>query len=133
MNVIIYCRVSTNKQTQETSLARQEEELVAAANKWNFHINEIIKDQSSGYDLDRPGILEMLEQIQHKSIDAILIQDETRLGRGNARIALLHCILKENVKIYCISENGELQISETDSMVLQIVSMVEEHQRKLHN
>jgi len=133
MNVIIYCRVSTNKQTQETSLARQEEELVVAANKWKFHIHEIIKDQSSGYDLDRPGILEMLEQIQHESIDAILIQDETRLGRGNARIALLHCILKENVKIYCISEDGELQISETDSMVLQIVSMVEEHQRKLHN
>ena len=56
-----------------------------------------------------------------------------RLGRGNAKIALLHCILKEGVKLYSISHNGELQLSESDSMVLKIVSMVEEYQRKLHN
>ena len=75
----------------------------------------------------------MLEKIQHEEIDAILIQDETRLGRGNARIALLHCIMKAGVKLYSFAHNGELQLSETDSMVLNIVSMVEEHQRKLHN
>ena len=63
----------------------------------------------------------------------MLIQDETRLGRGNAKIALLHCILKENIKLYSISHNGELQLSESDSMVLKIVGMVEEYQRKLHN
>ncbi|MDF2792046.1 MAG: resolvase, partial [Neobacillus sp.] len=66
-------------------------------------------------------------------IQAVLIQDETRLGRGNAKIALLHCILKEDVKLYSISHNGELQLSESDSMVLKIVGMVEEYQRKLHN
>jgi DNA invertase Pin-like site-specific DNA recombinase len=41
--------------------------------------------------------------------------------------------LKEGVKLYSISNNGELQLSESDSMVLQIVGMVEEYQRKLHN
>lgn len=133
MKVIIYCRVSTDKDSQETSLARQQEELVAIAGDWQFQIDSIICDQSSGYNLDRPGVLNMLEKIKQNKIDAILIQDETRLGRGNARIALLHCLMKEGVKLYCFSHNGEFQLSETDSMVLSIVSMVEEHQRKLHN
>lgn len=133
MNVIIYCRVSTEKQTQETSLARQEEELVPTAEKWGFQIKAIIQDQSSGYDLDRPGLMEMLDQISVGNIDAVLIQDETRLGRGNAKIALIHFLFKEDVKLYTLAHDGELQISETDSMLLNIIGMIEEYQRKLHN
>ncbi|MEK3886824.1 YneB family resolvase-like protein [Bacillus sp. FSL K6-3431] len=133
MKAIIYCRVSTEKETQETSLIRQEEELLEAANKWNLEVDSVICDRFSGYELDRPGVLIMLEKIQKENIDAILIQDETRLGRGNARIALLHCLMKAGVKLYSFSHHGELEISETDSMVLDIISMVEEHQRKLHN
>lgn len=133
MKAIIYCRVSTNKETQETSLERQEEELIQLAERNLFEIDRIIKERASGYDLEREGILELLERVKDPQIQAVLIQDETRLGRGNAKIALLHCILKEGIRLYSISHNGELQLSESDSMVLQIVSMVEEYQRKLHN
>ncbi|EKN70625.1 Resolvase domain-containing protein [Neobacillus bataviensis LMG 21833] len=133
MKAIIYCRVSTNKDTQETSLNRQEEELILLAKQCQFEIDSIIKEQASGYDFEREGILEVLERIKDPQVQALLIQDETRLGRGNAKIALLHCILKEGIKLYSISHNGELELSESDSMVLKIVSMVEEYQRKLHN
>jgi len=133
MKAIIYCRVSTNKETQETSLNRQEEELIQLAKQYQFEIDSIVKEQASGYDFEREGILQVLERIKDQQVQALLIQDETRLGRGNAKIALLHCILKEDVKLYSISHNGELELSESDSMVLKIVSMVEEYQRKLHN
>lgn len=133
MKAIIYCRVSTTKETQETSLARQEEELLRLAGDYGFEVASIIKEQASGYDLEREGILELLDLIKDKKIGAVLIQDETRIGRGNAKVAILHCILKENVKLYSVSHSGELQLSESDSMVLQIVSMVEEYQRKIHN
>ncbi|MCP3739242.1 YneB family resolvase-like protein [Rossellomorea sp. BNER] len=133
MKAIIYCRVSTKKETQETSLERQEDELLKLSDSLGLNVFKIIKDQASGYELDRPGILQLLDIIKEEKIDAVLIQDETRVGRGNAKIALIHCLLKENVKIYTISQNGELQLSESDSMVLNIVSMVEEYQRKLHN
>lgn len=133
MKAIIYCRVSTNKHTQETSLIRQEDELIQLANQCGFEIDSIIKEQASGYDFERDGILEVLERIKDPQVQALLIQDETRLGRGNAKIALLHCIIKEGIQLYSISHNGELQLSESDSMVLKIVSMVEEYQRKLHN
>ena len=133
MKAILYCRVSTNKETQETSLKRQEEELIQLASSYNFEIDRVIKEKASGYDFDREGILQLLERIKDEQVHAVLIQDETRLGRGNAKIAILHCILKENIKLYSISHSGELQLSESDSMVLKIVSMVEEYQRKLHN
>ncbi|MBI0576747.1 recombinase family protein [Neobacillus cucumis] len=133
MKAIIYCRVSTTKETQETSLKRQEEELIQLAKQYQFDVVSIIKEQASGYELERDGILQLLQTIKDEPIQAVLIQDETRLGRGNAKIALLHCILKEDIKLFCISHNGELQLSESDSMVLQIVGMVEEYQRKLHN
>ncbi|HBZ10585.1 MAG TPA: resolvase [Bacillus bacterium] len=133
MKVIIYCRVSTEKQVQETSLARQEEELSGAAGKWGFQIDSIIRDQSSGYDLDRPGLMEMLDKVSTGDIDAVLIQDETRLGRGNAKIALMHFLLKEHIKLYSLAHDGELQVSETDSMLLNIIGMIEEYQRRLHN
>lgn len=133
LNAIIYCRVSTNKETQETSLKRQEEELTQLASQYQFNVVSVIREQASGYELERDGILQLLDLLKEKNIQAVLIQDETRLGRGNAKIALLHCIIKEGVKLYSISHNGELQLSESDSMVLKIVGMVEEYQRKLHN
>ncbi|KAF0817535.1 MULTISPECIES: YneB family resolvase-like protein [unclassified Cytobacillus] len=133
MKAIIYCRVSTTKETQETSLSRQEEELLNLAGKNGFEVVKVIREQASGYDLERDGILELLDLIKNKEIKVVLIQDETRLGRGNAKIAILHCILKEEVQLYSISNNGKLELSESDSMVLSIVGMVEEYQRKLHN
>jgi DNA invertase Pin-like site-specific DNA recombinase len=133
MKAVIYCRVSTKKNTQETSLDRQEEELVKLARDHQYEVEAIIKDQASGFELDRPGVLELLDLVKDKSIEAVLIQDETRIGRGNAKIALIHCLLKEEVKIVSQTHSGELHLSESDSMVINIVSMVEEYQRKLHN
>lgn len=133
MKAVIYCRVSTQKETQETSLKRQEEELRELARCYGFEVVKVITEKASGYDLEREGILDLLSIIKDKDVGAVLIQDETRIGRGNAKIAILHCILKEQVKLYTISNRGELELSEADSMILQIVSIVEEYQRKLHN
>ncbi|WAA13506.1 YneB family resolvase-like protein [Fervidibacillus halotolerans] len=133
MKAAIYCRVSTTKETQETSLARQEEELLSLAQTYGIEVIRTIKEKASGYDLEREGLLEILELARDGKINALLVQDETRLGRGNGKIVLLHLLLKYSVQIYTISHQGQLQISEADSMVLQIISLVEEYQRKLHN
>lgn len=133
MKAVIYCRVSTDKEAQETSLARQEEELVKLAENKKLEIVSIIKERASGYELNRDGIFDMLDLFKRKEADVLLIQDETRLGRGNAKIALFHVVLKEGIKIYTLSHDGELELSDSDAMVIQIVGVVEEYQRKLHN
>ncbi|RFU61230.1 YneB family resolvase-like protein [Peribacillus glennii] len=133
MKAIIYCRVSTEKASQETSLLRQEEELRQLAEELGFEVAAVIKEQASGYELNRDGIFEMLEILRNKEANALLVQDETRLGRGNAKIALFHVIIKEGASIYSLSHSGEIELSDSDSMVLNIIGLVEEYQRKLHN
>lgn len=48
-------------------------------------------------------------------------------------MAILHQLMKYNIKVYTLSNNGEYTLTEADEMVLEIVSTVEEYQRKLHN
>ncbi|MCD8502829.1 MAG: recombinase family protein [Bacillaceae bacterium] len=134
MNAIIYCRVSTQKQAQETSLQRQREELLQLAKSNNYHVLKIIEEKASGYEIDRNGVFEFLDEFRAGNADTLLIQDDTRLGRGNTKIALIHQLNKYKIKIKTIHDHGdEIRLSETDSMVLEIVSVVEEYQRKLHN
>ncbi|WP_409305542.1 recombinase family protein [Peribacillus sp. SCS-155] len=133
MKAIIYCRVSTDKEAQETSLSRQAEELRGLADRLGFEIVQLIKEQASGYELNRDGIFEMLDLLKEKKANCVLIQDETRLGRGNAKIALFHVILKEGAKIYTMAHDGEIELSDSDTMVIKIVGIVEEYQRRLHN
>ncbi|MBU5267701.1 YneB family resolvase-like protein [Virgibacillus proomii] len=133
MRAVIYCRVSTDKQTQETSLERQKHELLELAANHQFTIVECIQEQESGYSIEREGIFHLLDLFSDKEADCLLIQDETRLGRGNTKIALFHQLHKLNIPIYTSYHNGKLEVSEADSMVLQIVGIVEEYQRKIHN
>lgn len=133
MNAIIYARVSTTKEAQETSLARQKDELLHLAKLYQMNVIKVVEEKASGYSIERDGILEVLDMIRDEQVDVLLIQDETRLGRGNAKIALMHCLHKEEVKVYTHTHNGELQLSDSDSMVLNIIGIVEEYQRKIHN
>ncbi|WP_430785773.1 YneB family resolvase-like protein [Virgibacillus flavescens] len=133
MNTIIYCRVSTDKKEQETSLSRQEQELRQLAQEYGMNVLSVITERKSGYDIERDGIFQMLEFFTNQKAECLLIQDETRLGRGNTKIALFHQLNKLQIPIYTAIHNGKLELSEADSMVLQIVGAVEEYQRKIHN
>ncbi|WP_017472068.1 YneB family resolvase-like protein [Amphibacillus jilinensis] len=133
MQAIIYCRVSTNKTTQVTSLGRQKEELIKLAKKHDIKIIDIIEETASGYEIDRDGIMTILDRCSDEKIDCVMVQDETRLGRGHTKVALYHQLAKQGVTIYSYSDQGQMHLSESDEMVLQIVSIVEEYQRKIHN
>ncbi|MFC4712399.1 YneB family resolvase-like protein [Planococcus dechangensis] len=130
---LVYCRVSTAKDEQESSLQRQEEELMKFAFEQGYLVEEVYVDQHSGYEMDREGLLEMLNQIKSERIDAVFIQDETRLGRGHARIALLHVMKKHEVDVFTLSDQGPIALNDMDDMVLEILAIVEEYQRKIHN
>ncbi|MGM7701273.1 YneB family resolvase-like protein [Pseudalkalibacillus sp. Hm43] len=133
MKAVIYCRVSTEKETQASSLERQEMELRQLAAEFHFEIIEVIQEMKSGFEIERDGMLQVMDLAKEGYADVLLVQDETRIGRGSAKIAILHTLGKYGVKCYTISEQGEIQLTEADSMVLEIVSLVEDYQRKLHN
>lgn len=130
---VLYCRVSTEKDTQETSLVRQEEELIRYAKSLGFTKLSVYKDQHSGYEVDRDGLLDMLDFMKEENIKAIFVQDETRLGRGNARMAVLHLIQKYEATVYTLNDAGPMALNEMDTMLLEILAIVEEYQRRMHN
>lgn len=133
MKAVIYCRVSTEKETQESSLVRQEEELTGFALSQGYEIARIFTDQHSGYDMEREGLLDLLSFIKEEEIKAVFVQDETRIGRGNGRMAVLHLLQKTNTSVFTLQDKGVLNLNEMDSMLLEILALVEEYQRKLHN
>lgn len=133
MKAIIYCRVSTEKEEQTTSLDRQETELMKLAQQFDLDVVHCFREKGSGYSLDRDELLNVLDLARDSEFQYLLIQDDTRLGRGKAKMAILHQLLKYNIKVFTLSHNGEYTLTEADEMVLDIVSTVEEYQRKLHN
>ncbi|WP_077625060.1 YneB family resolvase-like protein [Sediminibacillus massiliensis] len=130
---IIYCRVSTTKDEQASSLERQREELERLADNKDMEIVKVIEEKESGYEIEREGVFSMLELFASNEAECLLIQDETRLGRGNTKIALFHQLNKLNIAVYTLTDSDEFKLSESDSMLLQIVGIVEEYQRRIHN
>jgi len=130
---VLYCRVSTDKESQQSSLSRQEEELSNFARKLGLKVKKVFTDQHSGYDVEREGLLSLLEYVKKTGVEAVLVQDETRLGRGNARMAVLHLLQKSGSMVYSLNDSGPLSLNEMDTMLLNILAIVEEYQRKIHN
>lgn len=133
MNVGLYARVSTERKEQESSLKRQMEELRQYAKQMGWVVVCEESEQESGFELERPRLLALVEAMAEEEIAAIVVQDESRLGRGNSKIALLHQIRKLGGKVFAMDNQGELQLSEMEGMVLEILAVVEEYQRRLTN
>lgn len=133
MRAIVYARVSTENAQQETSLERQVEELTAFATASGWQVVKVIEEQDSGFVDDREGIISALDLLRRRRADCLLVQDDSRLGRGNAKLALLYQVQKYEGQVYSLAEQGPLGLTELEQMVLQVLGVVEEYQRRLIN
>lgn len=133
MKAVIYARVSTRKDEQESSLQRQLEELHCWAKELNFDVIDTIQEKHSGFDFDRPGLYHLFDLVKRNQVEVILVQDDTRLGRGEAKLAIIHHLNRHSCRIYSKQNQGELELEAGESTVLSIIAKVEELQRKLMN
>jgi len=53
-------------------------------------ILETIGEQASVYEVERVELFQLFQIIKEHQVDALLIQDESRLGSGHARIGRIH-------------------------------------------
>ncbi|MGA8941506.1 MAG: recombinase family protein [Thermoactinomyces sp.] len=130
---VIYARVSTRKEEQETSLDRQVELLTDWAKELHLDVYQVIKEQHSGFDLNRTGLYQLFDAIKKEKIHAVLIQDDTRLGRGEAKLAIIHQLDRSGCLILSKQNQGKLELDAGESTVLSIIAKVEELQRKMMN
>ena len=85
MNAIIYA-CEYNKRSARNIIITSKDELLHLAERYQMNVTKVIEEQASGYTIERDGILEVLDTIRDEQIDVLLIQDETRLGRGMQRL-----------------------------------------------
>jgi DNA invertase Pin-like site-specific DNA recombinase len=76
--VALYCRVSTADQ----SCARQERDLVAFATRAGYEVVGTFKETGSGVRLDRAERRRVMALAQARQIDAVLVTELSRWGRG---------------------------------------------------
>ncbi|MFD1426174.1 YneB family resolvase-like protein [Kroppenstedtia sanguinis] len=129
MKGILYARISAQNPKQESSLKGQVEALSAWASELGVEVVETITEGHSGWDLDREGILRLLDAIREKQVEVVLVHDDSHLGKEDAKLAIIHQLTRADCKIYSLWSKGELELSADEWRVLETMARVEELQR----
>ena len=88
-NVGIYIRLSQEDkdkkyESDSESVINQKELLRGYVKNNNFNlVKEYVDDGYSGTDFERPGFQSMLEDINNKQINCVIVKDLSRLGRDH--------------------------------------------------
>ncbi|WP_297418884.1 recombinase family protein [Clostridium sp.] len=116
--IAIYCRVSTNHDSQEESLEAQIEglkQIVKNNPKWNLF--KVYTDKDSGGNTFRAGFQSMIFDSYENLIDIILVKSISRLARNT--VDLLETVNKlRSVGIEMIFDKENIRTSEVDNDVL---------------
>ena len=119
LNVVGYARVSSEKQTDD--LERQVNNLKEyLSNKYdNF---DIITDIGSGINYNKPGLLKLIEKINRKEVDLIVVLYKDRLLRFGFEL-VEHFANLNNVKIEVLNKLDKTQDEELVEDLVQIITV----------
>lgn len=114
-----YARVSSKKQTDD--LERQVNNLKEClSNKYdNF---DIITDIGSGINYNKPGLLKLIEKINRKEVDLIVVLYKDRLLRFGFEL-VEHFANLNNVKIEVLDKLDKTQDEELVEDLVQIITL----------
>jgi site-specific DNA recombinase len=129
MNIAIYARVSSEKQAKDGTIESQLEALKEYAKAHDLNIAyECLDDGYSGTVLARPGLDELRDLAQARSIEGVLILSPDRLSRNQAnQILLMEEFKKRNLKV--IFTNQQFEDTPEGNFMLQIHGAVAELER----
>lgn len=119
LNVILYARVSSKKQTDD--LERQINNLKEYV-KDKYSEYEIIQDIGSGINYDKPGLKKLIEKINKKEVDLIIVLYKDRLLRYGFELVEYFAKLN-NVKIEVIDKIDKNQDQELVEDLVQIITV----------
>lgn len=129
---VIYCRVSSTKQTTVgDGLKSQETRCREFARMKGYTVIEVFKDDVSGSLIDRPGMKAMLAFLRKHRVHGVIvmIDDVSRLARGlEAHLELRGAIAKAGG----ILESPSIEFGEDPDSILveNLLASVSQHQRQ---
>lgn len=84
LKFILYCRKSSEQEDRQIlSLPAQEKELLTYATRENLKIIDIYKESKSAHTAGRTHFNEMVQRIEKKEANGILVWDESRIARNS--------------------------------------------------
>ena len=119
LNVIGYVRVSSKKQKDD--LERQKETIEKYL-KERYEHYEIIEDIGSGINYNKPGLLKLIEKINKKEVDVIVVLYKDRLLRFGFEL-VEHFASLNNVKIEVLDKIDKTQDEELVEDLVQIITV----------
>ena len=119
INVIGYARVSSKK--QEDDLNRQIDNLTKyISNKYTSF--EIISDIGSGINYSKPGLLKLIDKINRKEVDLIIVLYKDRLLRFGFELIEYFASIN-NVKIEILDKVDKEEQQELVEDLVQIITV----------
>ena len=119
LNVIGYARVSSKNQSDD--LERQVDNLKTYLSS-KYHNYEIIKDIGSGINYTKPGLKLLIEKINKKEVDVIVVLYKDRLLRFGFELVEYFAALN-NVKIEVLDKIDKSQDEELVEDLVQIITV----------
>ena len=127
-----YVRVSTDKQADRgVSLEAQVEKIRAMATVHDVELLDVIVDAGeSAKDLDRPGMVRILEMVQSRAVGMVIVAKLDRLTRSVKDLAvLLEQFQRRGVSLVSVAESLDTG-SASGRLVLNIMVSVSQWERE---
>lgn len=126
MNVVIYARYSSYKQTEQ-SIEGQIKECKAYAEKMNWNVTKIYSDEArTGTTDNRPNFLQMIEDSKKKEFNAVLVYQLDRFARKVIDSAVYEEKLRKN-KVGLISVKEAFSEDASGGLLKGVIQAVNEY------
>jgi predicted site-specific integrase-resolvase len=126
INVIGYARVSSEKQSDD--LERQVNNIKEYLND-KYESFDIITDIGSGINYNKPGLLKLIEKINKKEVDLIVVLYKDRLLRFGFEL-VEHFARLNNVKIEVLDKTQDQELVEDLVQIITVFSCKIQGKRK---
>jgi DNA invertase Pin-like site-specific DNA recombinase len=126
----IYCRLSRDdgSDAESNSISTQRMMLTKYANDNGFVIfDEYIDDGISGTTFERASFKRMVEDIEKRKVNVVIVKDLSRLGRNNALVSFYTEIFFVDRDIRFIAVNDGIDTANGDNEIMPFKSVINEY------
>jgi DNA invertase Pin-like site-specific DNA recombinase len=130
MNVAVYCRVSTKKDTQNPETQLIQCQRYCKDN--NYQIIDTYIDTCTGRNIKRPAFQQMMKDALYHRFDSIIVWKMDRLSRGGIRETynILDTFKRYNITVISVTESFLNTNNPTSELILAVLSWASQMESK---
>lgn len=125
LRVGAYARVSTGREEQDTSLVNQKLMFEKYIQDKGWIFEKYYQDRKTGTKAKRPELIKLLDDIEQKNIDVVLVKDLSRLARNGELSYKIANLAKAN-GVHIISLDGMVNTMENNMDMLGLLAWMYE-------